>query len=1009
MRAFNPFRYVPLSNPPRVPLIVSFVALAGSPNVAFSETIIPSTGQDGWAISIIFAALLVISLLSITFLLWRQKKLNRELALHRQVVAFNQQQLFLVFENSAMGIAVSELDGRYLFTNQTYCNFVGYTADELQNMNVEDLVYPEDADQLRRNQEKLRSGELNHFTEERRFRCRDGVARWGNSTITVDELMGADRKCVISQVQDTTERNKNDEELRDQGDRLNLTVETANLGTWVLNIEEDTLFWDPRTKQIFGIGADVRKRSYYEEYDNAVHPEDRSLVNSIRSAALNGAAEYNFEYRIFWPNGEIRYLATRGTIIKNDENKPVRVIGTLMDITDLKRAEEQLERNQRRLTSLHEITSDRSLSLDDKISNVLELGATTLEMDTGVVARYENASFTVSHAVDRRVSNPLAEPPTPNHDLCVETINSTSSIVSEKINGAVTDTGTLGAIAAAVSVEGRNSGVLVFEGDPTTGIPNPNSDRAFVQLMALWIGGEIERDRTAWALSKSEARFKDIAESASDWFWEMDSSYLFSYISERGLEYYGLPEDRILGRDWYSIVDKMEFDAEHDDIERHAEDIAQRRSFVDYEYSMTAANGKRVFLQSSGRPHFDHDGAFVGYRGVTKDVSIRRRAEDEILRAKEAADLANKTKSRFLAAASHDLRQPLQAMAFFMSSLQILEKNEKKRGIIEKTQASLDALSNLLNSLLDISKLESGSVKPNIASMEFRQIFRLLDEFEPIAAVKDLNLRAVPSNLVLRSDPVLLETMVRNLLANAVKYSDSGKILFGLKRRGTNAVIEVWDTGRGISNQQLRFVFEEFYQVGNPIDSREHGLGLGLSIVQRCAALLDHQIDVRSEVGKGSVFSITVPIATGESEVQEKFEAPKLAVGPGGKILLIDDESEVLESTAFLLETLGFDVASCEFSGSNSNLDYVIQEANSVRPDIIISDYFLGEGLTGIDVVNQVRSQSPTDIPVILLTGDISTETGRKAEMNNFKLLQKPVRGDELCSLVSDMLANTNR
>ena len=305
-----------------------------------------------------------------------------------------------------------------------------------------------------------------------------------------------------------------------------------------------------------------------------------------------------------------------------------------------------------------------------------------------------------------------------------------------------------------------------------------------------------------------------------------------------------------------------DFDADPDDLESHRDDLENRRPFADFYYSVQSPEGERLYVQESGKPHFDKDDQFLGYRGVSRDVTQRWLAQEEILLAKEEAELADQAKSRFLASASHDLRQPLQALNLFVSALADLEDDPEKNNILERTQTSLDALASLLNALLDISRLEAGLIVPDKSNFGFGYISRLAEEFVPVAEAQGLSLRVVPSNLVLHSDPIMLETIIRNLLANALKYTDTGKILLGCRRRGDMVRIEIWDTGRGTPEAQRELIFEEFYQIGNEARDREKGLGLGLSIVQRTAILLGHPIQVRSELGRGSVFAIDVPWPT---------------------------------------------------------------------------------------------------------------------------------------------------
>ena len=223
------------------------------------------------------------------------------------------------------------------------------------------------------------------------------------------------------------------------------------------------------------------------------------------------------------------------------------------------------------------------------------------------------------------------------------------------------------------------------------------------------------------------------------------------------------------------------------------------------------------------------------------------------------AERANAAKSRFLAAASHDLRQPLQSATLYIDTLSELDDDPKRSEIIKKTMASLEVTADILNALLDVSKLDAGLVTPDLVEFQVSDIFNRISDIEPIAARKGLKFKVVDSDARLHTDPALFEAIIRNILNNAVKYTEKGGVLLGVRNSARKTRIEVWDTGPGIPAGQLGAIFEEFYQVNNPQRDREQGLGLGLSIVRRLTDILGGELDVRSNVGRGTVMSITLP------------------------------------------------------------------------------------------------------------------------------------------------------
>lgn len=400
-----------------------------------------------------------------------------------------------------------------------------------------------------------------------------------------------------------------------------------------------------------------------------------------------------------------------------------------------------------------------------------------------------------------------------------------------------------------------------------------------------------------------------------------------------------------------------------------------------------------VVRAANGKPDF--------YFAFMHDHSRQKQEEGELYRAKETAEQANQAKTRFLAAASHDLRQPLQALAMFVAVLSSREHSPSNRVIVDRIQDSLSAVEGLLNSLLDVSKLEAGLVVPTLECFPVGPMLQRLEaEFEPLTQAAGLELRMVPCRAGIRSDPSLLERILRNLLNNAARYTKSGRILFGCRRCGDRLRIEVWDTGVGIPKSQIKLIFREFHQLGNPNRDRRQGLGLGLAIVERLAALLDHRVTVDSRPHKGSVFAIEVPL------IHAQFECPpprQLSLRMGGSnafIVVIDDEPDVLESIRLLLESWGYEVVTA------TNCEDALSQMPARRrvPDLIIADYRLQNGSTGGQAIARMQVRLRVPIPAIILTGDTAPERLRQARASGHGLLHKPVQAASLQTAIDAIL-----
>lgn len=385
------------------------------------------------------------------------------------------------------------------------------------------------------------------------------------------------------------------------------------------------------------------------------------------------------------------------------------------------------------------------------------------------------------------------------------------------------------------------------------------------------------------------------------------------------------------------------------------------------------------------------------------------RLEERILEAtanlaaqKNAAERANIAKSKFFAAASHDLRQPLHALVLFVGALKERNHYPEVRTLVDHIESSVGAMEALFNSLLDISRLDAGviDVRPQHFPIDFL-LERLKKQFAPQAAEKGLELRVRPSGYTLHSDPILLERILLNLVSNAIRYTAQGGILVGCRRRGKNLTIQVWDTGQGIPAQQLEMVFQEFVQLGNPERDRSKGLGLGLAIVARLALLLDLPLSLNSRPGRGTVFGIRVPMGSAllaEKAAQTSCQASTLGIGLA---VLIDDEDAILRAMEELFDSWEIDLVAAR------TMEDAIQVLNETgrTPDAVISDYRLPGSLDGTDVLKAFRERYGARLPAIILTGDTSPESIQTLNEAGFTVLHKPVRPARLRSLLTHLLS----
>jgi len=363
--------------------------------------------------------------------------------------------------------------------------------------------------------------------------------------------------------------------------------------------------------------------------------------------------------------------------------------------------------------------------------------------------------------------------------------------------------------------------------------------------------------------------------------------------------------------------------------------------------------------------------------------------------------LANLAKSRFLAAASHDLRQPLHALGLFVAQLRGDMSAQERSRIVECIYASVAAMNELFNTLLDISRLDAGALTPNVTEFPAAQLLQRIEStFAEPAREKNLSFRVLPSDAWVRSDFFLLERILFNLVSNAVRYTSQGGVVVACRKRGEQLRIEVWDTGLGIAEDQRQNIFSEFYRLGEPERDQRAGLGLGLAIVERLCTLLALPIELRSVVGQGSRFTVVVSQAPVRTTVAERPVVARVPidVSDGKLVAVIDDDPRVLDGMQGLLQSWG-----CRVMSGDSAV-VVIKGLAACPPDLIISDYRLSDGKTGIEAIAQVRDEFGCAIPAFLISGDTHSDSLLQARANGLQLLHKPVDPMKLRAVVSRLL-----
>ncbi len=386
-----------------------------------------------------------------------------------------------------------------------------------------------------------------------------------------------------------------------------------------------------------------------------------------------------------------------------------------------------------------------------------------------------------------------------------------------------------------------------------------------------------------------------------------------------------------------------------------------------------------------------------------KEIQIREQAEQAAQLAREEAEAANRSKDKYLAAASHDLLQPMNAARLLIAALQERDLPSEEARLVDRVHLALDGAEQLLTDLLEISKLDQNAVQPEFQSFPVGRLLESLQgEFEPVAEAAGLSFRVHARDLWISSDPRLLTRILRNFLSNAFRYTDNGGVLLGMRRQNDHLLLQVWDTGGGIPEDKQDAIFQEFCRLSHH-QSRKGGVGLGLAIVERMARMLEHPLGLKSAVGSGSCFEVRVPlVSAGPNSLAPLVQPPRLDPDAlsGRWVLVLDNDPEILASMEALLSGWGVKTVLAD------TLESALQGAKEHKPDLVLADYHLEASETGLELRQMLNHSGLEQVPMVMLTADRSTETRKAFREADVLVLNKPVKPGKLRALMTHLLAD---
>ncbi len=762
------------------------------------------------------------------------------------------------------------------------------------------------------------------------------------------------------------ERKKIEESLQHANELLHETQSIARIGSWRLNLQNDALLWSDESYRIFGVPPGTPMT--YHAFLAIVHPDDRARVDAAWQAALQGAP-YRIQHRIV-VDGETRWVEERARLELDAAGKVRTDTGCVQDITDSKEAQQRIRHSESRYKTLLQQAADALFvhDFDGRIVEANQHACDILGYDSEELCRMTIADispgFDLAH---KRQTWEQLEPGRP--------ISFISS--HRRKDGSV------------FPVEVRLAALAVDN-----------------QKLIMALASDItERQRIEAALMESETRYRNFAERLPLGIVITDNG-LIRYVNQASIDLIGYAADELLDKPFLPLV--------------HAEDrpwlieLHQRRMqgenvLSTYVVRMVRKDGQ-VRQWEMRASTIDWKGKLCGF-GIIADITERIALEEKLRTSLRQLEEKELSKTRFLAAAGHDLRQPVAAANLFVDALKLSCTTERQMQLTEKLDQSMSVFSSLLERLLDISKFDAGLVKPRFTTFNLSELFNWVEQnFAQTTLKKQLSLRLffpLTRPLVVRTDIGLLQSVVMNLVSNAIKFTPRGAVLVSARVRGDRVLLQVWDTGCGIADADLPYIFDEFYQANNPQRSREAGLGLGLSICQRAMSLLGGKVRCRSRLGHGSVFEFDLPLNGERRQVGHLTsgagapdEIADLSLVQGKRVVVLEDDALVATGLLNLLQGLGADAL--HFPAAEDALHH----ADIANADFHIVDFSLSGNLTGIDFLQALQRRRPAPLRAVVITGETSSGFISGTRDVPWPVLHKPVN---LAKLLSSLQQQVER
>ena len=862
------------------------------------------------------------------------------------------------------GLVVTDVEGRILQANTTYANWSGLrSGSEIVGSTVKDWIAPESWPMNQRAIAKLlRDGIVDEY--ESLLIDRNGKRREIAVVANIERTPAGVR--FVALMRDIEKRKMAEKARLKSEARFRNLIEGSLEAVLIADTQMRSLFVNPAAAVMFGYDGPDEMVALDSNRSLAAPHEMAGLLEWRQQILAGEEADIEREVEGRRKDGSPIWLRVMARLVDWDGQPGVQ--STMLDITERHRAAEaQAEMDARFQAILDNVPV--SMALKDEQGRYLLINK-WMEQQTGWSqealrgnAIHEAIESTL--AVDvAEVDREVLRTGKPDTREIVSALSPTPKIIRSTR-------------FPIFGKDGQATGTGVFSLDIT------------------------EQRQAETALRESEARLNAIIENAPFSVILKDGEGRYVTINRQAEDWIDITMEKAVGN-----LPSAIYPREVGDRERSRDlQVLNEGRIIRYEAAGKGKYSGHTFLATKF-PILTVSGKPTGVGSIVSDITDRKNNEEVLLRQMERAEESSDAKTRFLAVASHDLRQPLHSMELMLEILARQITDPGQQELVSDIAQAASIAAGLLNPLLDYSRLEAGMEVPEIGDFAVATLLRDMEVgFRSQAEVAGLELRIMPCDAVIRSDPVLLARIVSNFLSNAIRYSEEGRLLLGCRPQGNVLRIEVWDTGPGIEGEHLSAIFEEFHQIESTRRDRDKGLGLGLAIVKAQATLLQHEIRVRSRPGQGSTFAIEVPLVRRSSALESV--APTMAGEPaeleslsGLRMMILEDNAAILRATKALLERWGCYVAAAT---SRDEAMQVITTETAMF-DLLIADYHLDKDNNGVDTVVQMQDQLDYDVPAIIVTADISNDSLQHATNNGFPLLQKPFRPAALRAAIADII-----